>query len=110
MLALDDAALDINCYGVFMAEIPRRLGRNPALDSAVAALMACFPHVRGRGMGSGPLRRFGVAVREVRRCLDQGVGDGGWGVEMLCATYFLMVCQVSFLGLLCVFGRKGRIV
>jgi hypothetical protein len=49
-------------------------------------------------------------VREVRGCLDQGVGDGGGGVEMLCATYFLMVCQVSFLGLLCVFGRKGRIV
>ena len=48
VLAVEDVRFDLNIYGTFFKDIPSRLGRNAALDSAVLALTTTLPCMHTR--------------------------------------------------------------
>lgn len=91
-LQIKDPRFDLACYGTFLPEIPRRLGKHPALDASASALVCAYPAVYSRQPSREALTRYGHALRVLRTSLDDPNVENI--VEILCAIYFLLVCQV----------------
>lgn len=95
ILQIDDPRFCVAGIGGFVADIPRRLGTNEALDAGVKAFSAVMLAVRtGRpktsmfaeyGRALSVLRKLSVTPKKVET------------VETLCAMYLLTICQVRFL-------------
>ena len=91
-LQVTDVRFDLRIYGPFFAELPRRLGRNRALDTSVHALTVSFPSVHTHQYTPDMYKAYGEALA----CLRASLGDPNTAgsVETLCAVYLIMICQV----------------
>jgi hypothetical protein len=91
-LEVKDPRFDLSCYGIFLPEVPKRLGSHPALDASASALISAYPCVYKQPPSREALMKYGRALRILRLSLD--VPDSSKIVETLCAIYFLLICQV----------------
>jgi hypothetical protein len=91
-LEVKDPRFDLSCYGIFLPEVPKRLGSHPALDASASALVSAYPCVYKQQPSREALTAYGRALRVLRLSLD--VPDSNKIVETLCAIYFLLICQV----------------
>ena len=91
-LQVTDVCFDLRIYGPFFTELPRRLGRNRALDASVRALTTSFPSVHTHQYTPDMYKAYGEALG----CLRTSLGDPATAgsVETLCAVYLIMICQV----------------
>lgn len=81
-------------YGGYLTLIPRRLGLNEALDTAVDAMVtthASFSSCKEVTIKS--LTKYSRALGALRRCLDDPVTASS--SETLCAVSVLLLVQVS---------------
>ncbi|KFY08359.1 hypothetical protein V492_06301 [Pseudogymnoascus sp. VKM F-4246] len=84
-------------YGEFLQDIPKRLGRNKALDTAVMALTASHSSFCLRQRATPEtLMKYSVALRTLRFYLDDTAK--ACSSETLCAVMLLLICQ-GFLGI-----------
>ena len=82
-------------YGIFLIDIPRRLGCNEALGAATRCLMAAYGSFCAGKQEATPsiLSKFSVAWNALRRCLaDPPLAHTS---ETLCAMMILMTAQVT---------------
>lgn len=94
-LEVTDPRYDISCYGVFLEDIPRRLGRNEALDASVEALTAAFPSLHTNETPRHVLVKYGQSLKMLRKCMCDP--NQAQTAETLCAVYMTMICQVSLI-------------
>jgi hypothetical protein len=81
-------------YGIFLTEVPPRLGNNEALDTAVEALVdahstACCL----RKPTTGNLVIYSKALNKLKSCLDDPAQ--ATSTETLAAVMILLICQVG---------------
>ncbi|KAK3312606.1 hypothetical protein B0H66DRAFT_568491 [Apodospora peruviana] len=90
-LQVTDVRFDLRIYGPFFVDLPRRLGRNQALDASIRALSVSFPAVQTHKYTSDMYKAYGEALG----CLRAAVGDAttAGSVETLCAVYLIVICQ-----------------
>ncbi|KAK0642181.1 hypothetical protein B0T16DRAFT_421144 [Cercophora newfieldiana] len=90
-LRVTDVRFDLRIYGPFFVELPRRLGKNRALDASVRALAASYPWVHTRQYTPDMYKAYGEALA----CLRVSLGDPATAgsVETMCAVYLIMICQ-----------------
>ena len=81
-------------FGIFITDVPRRLGCNEALDAAAKCLMTAYgPFCNGQRLGSETsLLEFGRALNALRRCLANPIVART--SETLCSVMILMIAQV----------------
>ncbi|PNS13838.1 hypothetical protein CAC42_1329 [Sphaceloma murrayae] len=83
-------------FGPFLEDVPRRLGRNAALDASAEAVMAAYVAFRTRGGGDPDrndalcLNSYGRAVNALRACLND---DRASSSETLCSTLMLLIVE-----------------
>jgi hypothetical protein len=85
-------------YGIFIEDIPRRIGTNEALDTATAALVSVHSNLgshRYNFIPSEHLVKYSHALKTLRIYLDDPTRART--AETLCAIILLFICQ-SFLG------------
>lgn len=84
-------------YGIFLEEIPRRLGKNEALDTSVAALVSAHSDLcsRRREVSIDTLNKYSCALKTLREYLDAPIT--ACATETLCAVMLLLICQ-GFIG------------
>jgi glutamate-1-semialdehyde aminotransferase len=92
MLGVEDPGYDISIYGPFIEDIPRRLGRNEALDSAAVAWVAGYSCVRTREQTQEMYHACNDAVAKLRTCLNDPIK--AVEIETICAVYMMMIFQV----------------
>lgn len=92
-LQVTDVRFDLRIYGPFFTELPRRLGRNRALDSSVHALTVSFPAVHTHQYTSDMFKAYGEALGQLRASLRDPATAAS--VETMCAVYLIVICQVS---------------
>ena len=82
-------------FGVFLADVPRRLGTNEALDAASEALVSSYTRfLAGDVVASRDvLVKHSNALSALRQCLDDPVK--AYSSETLCSTMILLIVQVS---------------
>ncbi|KAK6435958.1 hypothetical protein LTR95_007858 [Oleoguttula sp. CCFEE 5521] len=91
-LSITDPRYSVMCYGVFLPDIPARMGKHPALDASIAALTHAYPVVHTSQPSPLALWKYGTALTALRVALDdENVKESM--LEILCAIYFLMVTQ-----------------
>lgn len=82
-------------FGIFLCEVPRRLGLNAALDAAAVSLL--ISHQRfalgGKELACRELSAYSHALDTLRVCLDDAAL--ATTAETLTAVMILMLCQVS---------------
>ncbi|KAG9232673.1 hypothetical protein BJ875DRAFT_72373 [Amylocarpus encephaloides] len=84
-------------YGIFLEEIPRRLGKNEALDTSIAALVSSHSSFcAGQKISVDALMKYSHALKALRNCLDDR--SKAHESETLCSVMILMICQ-SFIGI-----------
>jgi hypothetical protein len=91
-LAVTDVRFDLSIYGAFFNDIPRRLGRNEALDASVRALTTALPSVHKHQLSAEVFKSYAAALRCLRDCLSDPVK--AISSDTLCAVYLVMICQV----------------
>lgn len=83
-------------FGPYLAEVPRRLGFNPALDAASDALVAAHTNLCSHGRfvpQYGLMLKYSRALSALRGALDDpGTAQTS---ETLCAIMILMIVQVG---------------
>jgi len=90
---IKDLRFDISCYGGFLKEIPKRLGKNDALDAAVTALISAFSSLHTHEQSRDGLVKYVHALKTLRMYLGDPVRARE--PNTLCAIYLIMICQVS---------------
>lgn len=91
-LEVTDLKYSLGCYGDFLSQVPRHLGKSDALDASVRALVNTLPyHYNGR-MPPAALISYVDALKALRVCLENK--DTVLTAETLCAIYLIMICQV----------------
>lgn len=95
-LEVDDPRFCIVSLGGFFEDVPRRLGRNEALDAAARAFSVTMSVVRTGRITVPMLTDYGVALKALRRLFVVGGEDKVVTVETLVAIYLVMICQVRF--------------
>lgn len=94
-LSVKDIRYDVGwAFGTFVSDIPKRLGRSVALDSATRAFVLSLPpspHTR-RQPGSDALENFTAALKATRLALAHPTESKS--IDTLCAAYLLLICQV----------------
>jgi hypothetical protein len=81
-------------YGIFLTEIPSRLGNNEALDYAVEALVdAHSTSCCLRKPSTANLINYSAALSKLRCCLDDSTK--ATSSETLAAIVLLLICQVG---------------
>jgi hypothetical protein len=81
-------------YGLYLEEIPARLGLNEALDASADALICAHQSFCVYRTSSGEaLMKYCRALSKLRNCLDDPVKAST--SETLCAVSLLLICQVS---------------
>jgi hypothetical protein len=94
-----NATADLNynlvwSYGLYLQEIPQRLGTNEALDTAVSALVAAHSSLAsGREPSINAIYKYSRALQALRESLNDPIKAAA--SETLCAVKLLMICQVS---------------
>lgn len=91
-LQVTDVRFDLRIYGPFFVELPRRLGRNRALDASVRALAVSFPSVHTHQYTPDMYKAYGEALGCLRASLSDATTAGS--VETMCAVYLIVICQV----------------
>ncbi|KAJ5169235.1 uncharacterized protein N7482_004829 [Penicillium canariense] len=94
-LANTDVRYDITYYGVFLKEIPRRLGHSVALDASVKAVVTAYPYFRHQNFGADAYMEYCNSLRALRESLNDPVQARS--LDTLCAVYLISICQ-SWLG------------
>lgn len=89
---MKDPRFDLACYGTFLSELPKRLGTHDALDASASALICAYPAVYNRQPTCEALTKYGKALQVLRLSLETPRSENV--VEVLCAVYFLLICQV----------------
>lgn len=89
---MTDIRYELSIYGDFLQDIPKRLGRNAALDSSVAALTFSFQAVHTRVKPAEVYLKYATALSSLRLCLDDPVE--AQSPETLCAIWMIVICQV----------------
>lgn len=92
-LNVHDIRYDLSCYGTFLAEVPKRLGRSAALDASVHALTVCSRSVFSRNHSVDMLKAYVDALNTLRRSICNPATSQD--PDTLCAIYLMLVCQVS---------------
>lgn len=92
ILLVKDPRFEINCYGAFFDEIPKRLGYNVALDQAANALATSFPTLHTQQRSGTALNSYSAALTAMRACLQDPLAVRD--IHTLCAVYMLLICQV----------------
>jgi len=83
-------------FGIFLEDVPRRLGTNEALDRAVDALTTSHASFCSRrSVSADALSKYSSALRTLRIYLDDPVQASA--SNTLCAVMILLLCQ-SFHG------------
>ncbi|KAG8528370.1 uncharacterized protein KY384_007288 [Bacidia gigantensis] len=84
-------------FGGFLNEVPKRLGRNEALDAAAEALVAGYKRYRSgfREPNADLLIKHSRALTALHRCID--VPAKAKTPETLCAVMMLPICEL-FMG------------
>ncbi|KAJ4395883.1 hypothetical protein N0V93_000098 [Gnomoniopsis smithogilvyi] len=90
-LGVTDIRYELSIYGDFLQDIPRRLGRNAALDSSVAALTTSFEAIHVLHKPPEVFNKYARALWSLRRCLDDPVE--AQSPETLCAIWMIVICQ-----------------
>ncbi|KAJ5520659.1 hypothetical protein N7463_001112 [Penicillium fimorum] len=93
-LDISDIRFDISFYGLFLKDIPRRLGESAVLDAAAQALVSSHPllhPLRNKEVPRDALVLFGKSLRALRECLDNPVEVRS--PHTLCAVYLISICQ-----------------
>ncbi|KAK4224476.1 hypothetical protein QBC38DRAFT_485370 [Podospora fimiseda] len=90
-LQVTDVRFELGIYGPFMAELPRRLGRNEALDASVRALTKAYPSVHSHQLTPDMYKSYGEALRHL--CTALGNPATATSIETLCAVYLVVICQ-----------------
>lgn len=93
VLNVSDLRYDISGFGAFLRELPRRLGRNRALDASVNALTVVFPALYLQEPTPAMLAAYVHALRCLRITLADRVT--AQTPETLCAIYLITLCQAS---------------
>lgn len=91
-LEIKDPKYDLTSYGIFMKDLPRRLGTSAALDASVSAFLSAYLSVPSRQQQPEALVKYGNALKSLRDSLQDPVESGS--INTLCAIYLIMVCQV----------------
>ena len=81
-------------FGIFLADIPRRLGCNAALDAATTCLLAAYePYCAGQHQATyATLLKYTRALQVLRQCLlDPTIAHTS---ETLCSVMVIMMAQV----------------
>lgn len=91
-LGVTDIRYELSIYGEFLEDIPRRLGRNAALDSSVAAFTTSFEAIHLRHKSTEVFDKYARALSALRYCLDDPVE--AQSPETLCAIWMVVICQV----------------
>lgn len=94
-LGVKDPRNNLRIFGLFIPELPQRLGMNEALDASTGLLVATCENLFSKSTCLDLLRRQGAALQALRRCLVDP--DEAASVETIIAIYFIMSCQVRFL-------------
>jgi hypothetical protein len=92
-LQVSDARFDLSVYGSLFKEIPRRLGRNAALDASVGALTTALPWVHTHHRSADMFDRYAHALKSLRASLDDPVQARS--ADTLCAVYLIVICHAS---------------
>ncbi|PSK57914.1 hypothetical protein B9Z65_9116 [Elsinoe australis] len=83
-------------FGPFLEDVPRRLGRNAALDASADAVMTAYMAFRRRGTSDPDrnnqvcLNSYGRAVNALRACLSDERASSS---ETLCSTMMLLIVE-----------------
>ncbi|KAH6853191.1 hypothetical protein B0I37DRAFT_358733 [Chaetomium sp. MPI-CAGE-AT-0009] len=95
VLKVSDLRYDLAGCGSFLKDLPRRLGRNRALDASIGALTALFPKLYTAETSRGMLAAYVYALE----CLRSTLADRATAQtpETLCAIYIITLCQ-SWIG------------
>jgi hypothetical protein len=64
LLEVKDVRFDISCFGLFLYDIPKRLGKNSALDASVVALTASFSSMHSNRRPPEALAAYGKARKQ----------------------------------------------
>lgn len=98
VLNVSDLRYDISGFGAFLRELPRRLGRNKALDASVHAVTTVFPALYSQESSPEMIAAYVHALR----CLRMNLSDRATAQtpETLCAIYLVTLCQASVASLL----------
>lgn len=91
-IGVKDPRFDLAAYGVFLPLLPQRFGTHPALDASASALICAYPAVYSGRPSYEALTKYGRALHVLRVSLDAPTKDRV--VEVMCAIYFLLICQV----------------
>lgn len=95
ILGIADMRYALAYHMGFLTVVPRRLGRNDTLDTAVRAMTVCFPAVYGQERSTDMFSSFGKALEKLRiSLLDCATSNSP---EILCAIYIVATCQVNLL-------------
>jgi hypothetical protein len=94
MFVGEDLCYDMNLYGLFLHDVPRRLGHNKALDATALATSKAHSVYRAGGSRTDPqaLSAFIKAIHALRMCLSDPATAGS--PDTLCSIYLITVCQV----------------
>ncbi|KAF2423717.1 hypothetical protein EJ08DRAFT_672424 [Tothia fuscella] len=90
-LEITDIRYDLGCYGLFMKDIPGRLGSNAVLDASVSALTTSYAAFSKRQENAETYANYTHALKALRLCLDNPAQKDK--VNILCAIYMLIICQ-----------------
>lgn len=94
-LQVHDVRYDITYYGLFLQDLPRRLGHSPALDASIKSLVTSYPYfhsVPGREVPQEVFVNFGNSLRVLRETLSDP--KECHSPDTLCAIYLISVTQV----------------
>lgn len=87
-------ALPLVAQGSFYENLPRRLGRNSALDASVACLCQIWIDVTlKRNTNSKAVALYVGGLNALGMCLDNAQAQ--YESETICASIILQVCEVS---------------
>ena len=87
-----DLRFDLRIYGEFFRDIPRRLGRNEALDASTRAITTAYTAVQTRQHSVKIYEDYAHALKMLRTCLNDPVKAAE--PDTMCAVYLTMICQV----------------
>jgi hypothetical protein len=91
VLQVTDPRYDVFSFGLFMSELPQRLGHSVALDAAASAFVSALQDLRARNQTPGTISKYVGALSAVQKSL----GDDGtaYSPETLCAIFLVMAAQ-----------------
>jgi hypothetical protein len=92
-LHISDVRYSLSVYGIFLKDLPKRLGTDDALDACVSLFTRGMPLVHCRELSQDQLEDYGHALGAVRLRLNDPSRVGS--VNSLCAVYLMMISLVS---------------